>query len=110
MNIKKLIFMTLSLGFISALEQDGFLAKEEVDNYTVYLMSRELVQSQTAFQNQCPGGFEKLRVLYVPKVAQEVAVDFSQIIGISQRSFNDAKANIHYVIINCLNKDVSTVS
>lgn len=57
--MKKLLLISLAISSIISLEQDGFLAKEELDNYTVYLMSKSVIQASGSFQTQCPGGFLK---------------------------------------------------
>ncbi len=55
--MRKLFFLTILMKFIINLEQDGHIAKEELDNYTVYLMSNYIDQNVQNFKEQCPGGF-----------------------------------------------------
>lgn len=103
MLMKNLFFVALAIGFISTAEQDGFIAKEELDNYTVYLMSKSLIQSTGDFKVQCPGGFQKQQILYVPKSLDASSSDFLQFVGSSVQTLvaGDSQ-NLHYVIINCL--------
>ncbi len=44
--MRKLFFLTILMKFFINLEQDGFIAKEDLDNYTVYLMQRDVSQSE----------------------------------------------------------------
>lgn len=40
-------------------------------------MSKSLIQPKNDKAQKCPGGFQKIEVLYVPKVAFETEVDFA---------------------------------
>lgn len=38
--MKRIFFATILLRLAFGLEQDGYIAREELDNYTVYLMRK----------------------------------------------------------------------
>lgn len=59
MSAAKLLLMSLIFGWMSCQEETGSLAKEELDNYTVFLMQNNTIQATGSYKDRCPGGFRK---------------------------------------------------
>ena len=113
MSAANLLLMSLIFGWMSCQEETGSLAKEELDNYTVFLMQNNTIQATGSYKDRCPGGFRKQQILYVPKQALATSNEFFQFLGDFQSQGSQSpqgSQNIHYVIISCLEESGASKS